>query len=269
MKIKEISASLSGVIPIASYENLRPAYNITAEVDANEDVDACFSHLKGVLRQHFEQEVNRAKTDLISKQYANIRFYEVGGKNYPSVTSILGWNIDWKISEDELQQYASRGTIIHKLIELYLKEKKWHDPIDIPELETDVGILMSGSLNLTWKTCSYQKALENIIDDIEVIATEKVVYNEANLYAGTLDLLYKRKSTSKLGIGDYKTGNGNMPQLAGYSACLPNIEELMVVPVGVSDNKCGFKKPIICNDIQKEFKKFLYARAKFRERFGI
>ena len=30
-KIKEISASLSGVIPVASYENLRPNYSMTVE----------------------------------------------------------------------------------------------------------------------------------------------------------------------------------------------------------------------------------------------
>ena len=125
MKIKEIKASISGVIPIASYENLKPYYEISADLSEGEDVDACIKQLDATLRWHFDQASNRAKADVIEKQYAGVRFYEKNGKKYPSVTSILGWNVDWKISEDELQQYGSRGNIIHKIIELYFQTKKW------------------------------------------------------------------------------------------------------------------------------------------------
>lgn len=268
MKIKEISASLAGVIPIASYENLRPSYTITAELEEGEDINASFKQLKDTIRCHFEQEGNRAKVDMIEKQYANIRFYEANGKKYPSVTSILGWNVDWKISEDELQQYASRGTIVHTLIELYLKEGKWYDPLDLPKLENDLAVLMLGSKKLTWKDCSYIPALESLIKDVELIETEKSICNEENLYAGRLDVLCRYKG--KLTVMDFKTGTTtDMRQLAAYSACVDNVEQLVIVPVGPTDNKSGVKKPVVCVNIQKEFKGFLYARAKFRERFGV
>ena len=268
MKIKGIKASLSGVIPIASYENLRPHYEIVAEVEEGDDVNAEFKKLKAVLRWHFEQEGNNAKADLIEKQYQNIRFYEKDGKKFPSVTSITGWNVDWKISEDELQQYASRGTIIHKLVELYLSEGSWADPLEIPDLENDVATLMAGSKKLSWKDCSYQKALDGIIGDLKVLQQEQEVYNEEHLYAGRADLvcLYKGKQT----VIDFKAGTTtDMRQLAAYAACLEGIEQLVIVPVGPTDNKSGFKKPIVCTDLAGEYKKFLYARAKFRERFGI
>jgi len=243
MKIKEIKASLSGVIPIASYENLRPTFEIAAELEAGDKVEDKMKELREIIRWHFEQEGNNAKADLISKQYAGIRFYEKDGKKYPSVTSILSWNTDWKISEDELQQYASRGTIVHKLIENYLGSAKWAD-------------------------CSYMKAIDNIMADIKILDLEKEMFNDEHLYAGRTDMvcLYKGKKT----VLDFKTGTtSDMRQLAAYAVCLDKIEQLVILPVGPTDNKSGFKKPIVSTDIAGEFKKFTYARMKFRERFGI
>ena len=89
IKIKEISAGLSGVIPVASYENLRPSYNMVVELIGDVNPDEVFDYIEEILHDRFELEVNRAKTDLIERDYANIRFREKDGKKYPSVTSIL------------------------------------------------------------------------------------------------------------------------------------------------------------------------------------
>ena len=268
MKIKEIKASISGAIPIASYENLKPYYEIVAEVEEGEDVDAAMKKLRSIVRWHFEQEGNNAKADLIQKQYSGIRFYEKDGKKYPSVTSVLGWNVDWKISEDELQQYGSRGTIVHKLIEGYLATGKWIDPTTAPELANEVATVTAGSLALSWVDCSYKAALEAIEGDLKVINQEQELFNDEHLYAGRSDLvcMYKGKKT----IIDFKSGTTtDMRQLAAYAACLDGIEQLVIVPVGPNENKSGIKKPIISTDVVGEFKKFLFARASFRERFGI
>lgn len=268
MKIKEIKASLSGAIPIASYENLKPYYEISAEVEEGEDVDAAMKKLRSIVRWHFEQEGNNAKADLIEKQYSGIRFYEKDGKKYPSVTSILSWNVDWKIPEDELQQYGARGTIVHKLIEEYLSKGEWIEPINAPELANEVATVTAGSLTLSWVDCSYKAALEAIKGDLKVLQQEQELYNDEHLYAGRSDLvcIYKGKKS----ILDFKTGTTtDMRQLAAYAACMDGIEQLVIVPVGPTDNKSGIKKPVISTDISGEFKKFLYARAAFRERFGI
>jgi hypothetical protein len=45
--------------------------------------------------------------------------------------------------------------------------------------------------------------------------------------------------------------------------------KLVVLPVGKTPNKCGYKNPIICTDIEKEWKILVKAREKFRKRFGI
>jgi len=268
MKIKEIKASITGAIPIASYENLKPFYEISAELEAGDNLDDKMTELRGIVRSHFEREGNNAKADLIQKQYSGIRLYEKDGKKYPSVTSILGWNTDWKISEDELQQYGSRGTIVHKLVEKFLSGGGWVDPTEIPDLSNDVATVTAGSLALSWKDCSYEKAVEAINGDLEVIMQEQELFNDENLYAGRADLVcqYNGKKT----ILDFKSGTTtDMLQLAAYAACLEGVEQMVIVPVGPTDNKSGFKKPIISTDVQGEFKRFLYARASFRQRFGI
>jgi hypothetical protein len=268
MKVREIVSTLSAVVPVGAYENLKPGFEIRMELAEGDDMDAAFKYANGYIKNMLEVVSNNAKADLIQKQYANIRLYEKDGKKYPSVTSILGWDVDWKITEDELQQYGSRGTIVHKLIEVYLSEKKWVDPLDIPELENDVAVLMGGSKKLSWKDCSYVTAIESLAGDLKLLEQEAELYNDENLYAGRVDVicLYKGKKT----IMDFKSGTTtDMRQLAAYAACVEGIEQLVIVPVGPTDNKSGLKKPVVCTDIAGEYKKFLYARAKFRERFGI
>jgi hypothetical protein len=269
MEIKEIRHSVQAVISTGPYENQREMFEVLATLKSDDNLEDAMRKLEEFNHSRLEMTVNNAKTSLIEKQYQNIKFYEVNGKKYPSVTSILGWNTDWRITEDELCQYGARGTIIHTLIEKYFKDKIWYEPTDLPELENEVNTLMSGSKGLTWKTCSYKEAVENIVKDVEVVATEQRVYNDAHLYCGRFDMLCKYKG--ELTLMDFKSGTTtDMRQLAAYSACLSGIRQLCIVPVGPADkNKCGYKKPIICTDIIKEFKAFLKARNQFHLRFGV
>ena len=268
MRIKQIEVGLSGVIPLSSYQNLRPSFNMVIELVDGDSEEGAFKLAQERLRELFEGEANRAKVDLVEKEYQNIRFYEHNGKKFPSVTSILSWDTDWKITADELNQYASRGTIIHKLIEIYLKDKKWVNPLDVPELSKEVSILMTGSKKLSWIDCSYQKAVESLMPDIEIVETEKKVVSETHLFAGRLDLLAKYKG--KLAVLDFKSGSTtDLRQVSAYASCVDKVEVIGIIPVGQTDNKSGFKKPIISEDVGGEFKEFLKARKIFRERFGI
>ena len=220
------------------------------------------------LREMFDAEANRAKSDLIEKMYSKIRFYEKDGKKYPSVTSILGWDTDWKITEDELRQYASRGTVVHKLVEIFLKEGKWIDPQEIDELKEDVSILLGGSLGLSWSDCSYKEFFAKHLKDLKIISLEKEVINNEHLYAGRYDILaeFEGKKT----LIDLKCGKtSDFRQLAAYSACEEGVEQLAIFPVGPTDNKTGYMKPKICDTIKAEFGEFVKARIKFRNRFGV
>ena len=268
MKIKEITVSLAGVIPIAAYENLRPSYSVTVEPDENESRDKIVQELSAYLHQVFEHESNRGKAELIDKQYSNIRFYERDGKQYPSVTSILGWDKDWRVTQDELRQYASRGTIVGEMVEQYLSTGKWIIPEETPSLAEDVAILLGGSLGLHWKQCSHKEFCDKFAKEIVAETTQTEVFNDQALYAGTLDIF--GKYAGKVSVMDVKCGGWDMRQLAAYAIAFDaNIEQLVILPAGPTDNKCGYKKPVVCTTIQKEYEEFLKARAKFKRRFGI
>ncbi len=268
MRVKELHAGLSGVLPLASFENLRPSFDITVEIQEGEDIDKAMTRMKEFLRTQFDMEANRCRVDLIEKQYSNIRFREKDGKKYPSVTSITDWDKDWRITDDELRQYGARGTIVHKLIEEYIKTGIWPEPEMLPDLREDLIILATGSLNLTWKSCSHQKFFEQFEKYFEFHGTEQEVYNSEHLYSGRYDArgLYK----GKVSIIDFKTGSSySHLQTAAYAVCEKDIEQLVICPVGVTPNKSGYKKPNVTEDIKGNFRQFLKARTKFRQRFGV
>lgn len=269
MRVKEITVSLSGVIPVAAYENLRPGFSMTVEPADGEEPHKIVADCQQYLHSVFAGESNRAKAELICQQYEKVKCHEKDGKQYPRVTSILNWDKEWHITDDELRQYASRGTIVGEMVEQYLKTGEWIDPLEVPSLREDVSILMSGSLMFTWEQCSHKAFCEQYGSKITVEKVQGRIYNDEALYAGTYDILgiYDGKRS----VMDVKCGGHDMRQLAAYAIAIENeeIEQLVVLPVGPTDNKSGYKRPVVCDTIQKEYEEFLKARAKFKQRFGL
>ena len=267
MKIKEVTVGRSGVIPVAAYENLRPSYSITAEVGEGESHQDVIVELDKYLQTVFDHASNAAKAELLAQQYAGLRLYEKNGRQYPSVTSILNYGKEWRVTEDELSQYASRGTIVGEMVETFLKTGTWLDPTTVPALAEDVSVLLGGSLNMGWDQCSHRAFCEKYAKEIQVEAVQGTVFNDEALYAGTFDVVGTYEG--KRSLMDVKCGGWDMRQLAAYAVCCDDIERLVILPVGPTDNKCGYKKPVVCTTIQKEYEEFLKARAKFRLRFGL
>jgi hypothetical protein len=241
---------------------------MTVEPINGESPEKIIAECMQYLHTVFDGESNRGKADLIDKQYSNVRFYEKDGKKYPSVTSVIGWDKDFHVTEDELRQYASRGTIVGEMVERYLMDKpEWIDPTQEPSLREDVSVLMGGSLMMTWEQCTHKAFIKQFGSKIEAESIQGIVYNEEALYAGTYDILGRYDGVKSL--MDVKCGGWEMRQLAAYAVCLEGVEQLVVLPVGPTDNKCGYKRPVVCDTIGKEYEEFLKARARFKKRFGI
>jgi hypothetical protein len=274
MKVKEVTVSRSGTISGAAYENLKPGYSVTMELGPKDDVKAVLNRANVYLRTMFEQEANRCKADLLDQQYSHIRLYEKDGMQYPSVTSVLYYCggvaeklAKARMTDDEMSQYAARGTVVGEIVETFLATKKWLHPEKNPSLAEDVAVLKNGSLGLHWGQCSHKSFCEKFAEEIVVEETQKTVYNTEHLYAGTLDIVGLYQGVKSL--MDVKCGAFDWPQLAAYAMCLEGIEQLVVLPVGKTDNKCGYIQPKVCTTIQKEYEEFLKARAKFKQRFGL
>lgn len=270
MKIKEIRASKSGVIPIASYSNLRPGYEVVADLEEGDNPSECLEKLQNILDARFAIEENQALIKLIKKQFKNIGFHknEEDGKNYPRTSSIMGWDSDWKIPKHELSQYGARGTIVHKLIHLYVTTNEWLDPNGMKDLQNEVNLLLSGNLKLHWNDCSHKKFMEKFRGDIgKVEAMEKTVFNKESFYSGTPDLISSFKGLKS--VIDYKTGQYDFAQLASYAACIKGIKQLVIFPVGKNTNVSGYSKPVIKTNWEDDWNRFVGMRDRFRENFGI
>ena len=125
------------------------------------------------------------------------RFYEIDGKNYPSITTVLGAKKKpglekWRqsVGEDaakwEMARAARRGKSTHDLVEQYLKG-------DTPSIR---DVLPLGLFRLLKP---YLESINNIH------AIEKIMYSHKYTIAGQVDCI--AEYNGKLSVIDFKTAN--------------------------------------------------------------
>ena len=278
IKTLSISSKMGGVISDAPFENARVEFleTIGIELGPDDDERSVREQYREVLHddlvRKFDLVKNKFKAEAVEREFRKIRFYERDGKKWPSVTSITGWSKDFHMSDSELAQYAARGTLIHKLIELYIESGSWLDIEALvalePKLRDDAATLFRGSKGLKIEDCSHEKFFEKYGKDFTFADTEKVVWNEDDFYMGRLDYLGTYKGVDSL--IDVKTGQGEFKQLAAYAKCDGiKVDQLVIIPAGPTDNKSGVMAPRVEKDINKHYAEFLRDRDSFRERFGI
>jgi len=183
--------------------------------------------LRTFLQKQFNHDYQTILKQRIEKMRADIKLEIIEGILIPSVTSILNWQ---GINYDpiKLRQYASRGTIPHKVVEEFfrtafnklknlriikdsysveelLKYGEWKNPEDIPELATDILIVRQGELGLDWNDCNPKGFLEKYKNKMEIIDFEKKVINMEYKYFGTMDIYGKWEG--KKAVMDWKTSS--------------------------------------------------------------
>ena len=131
------------------------------------------------------------------KRIDGMRFYDVDGHNYPSVTTILGYNTGdgikkWResIGEDvanyEMRRAAARGKATHNLIEQYIKA----------ETPSERAVLPLGLFRL----------IKPYVDQISnVHLLEAIMYSKQLTLAGQVDCV--AEYNGKLSVIDFKTAN--------------------------------------------------------------
>lgn len=278
IKQVEISTRFGGVIFEAPYENIKPSFEdrILIDLDENDNEDEIRKRYRNLLMEEqirsFEMLKNKFKADLVKKQYQKISFSEKDGLQYPHVTSITGWDKDFHISDIDLQQYASRGTIIHYMIEQFISTGVWLDLRAVAEngYNQDATIMFRGGLKLRVEDCSHVEFFEAFGKDFEFDEMEMTIWNDEYRYCGRLDAIGKYKGLKS--IIDFKTGSSwDMKQLAAYANGdgIEGIEQLVICPVGPNTNKSGVKNPVVTKNIRGPFDEFLKDRAEFTKRFGV
>lgn len=285
----EIEASFTGAIPTGNYENEKPFFSVREVLEdcgnmSDEEIAKRQEELHGICYAAFKRQADVSYSEKIAKQYQNIRFYDgKGGQKYPSVTSIIDWDADYHMPPDQLAQYGSRGSIIDKQVEVFLRSGKWLEPKDIPECYPDLVILKKGDLGLQVDNVNFQGFYKDY--PFKVIDLQKVVMNHEHRYGGRLDILCIIESSNKgkwdkvegvkfdvLTDLDVKSGAINktrdLKQQTAYWHANPEIQQVGLIPLN-KDVQQGFSKPIIEPNKEKYWSLFLNDRQNFKKRFQI
>ncbi len=176
-----------------------------------------------------------------------MRIYEIDGKLYTSVTTILkyteseeeqAYNNRWRQYKADCEQEAilekasKRGDVIHNCLANWInKEPKSLEP------------LLEFGMNE-----DRQNLIEEDMRAFEWLASEQLVYSKTHKFAGTLDGL--AKWDNKTVIVDFKTSNKTytdydasekLPQLAAYVIALEEIEDIKIDAVIIANLNCKLK----------------------------
>lgn len=275
-KIK-VEASFSGVLPTGSYANMRPGFTASMEFEqdfetqdeVNLTIDGAQQELQTICFQSFEREANKAKILKIQEDKKDFRFYQLpSGEDVPSVTSILSYDSEFLVNDEELKQYAAQGNIIHAQVADFIKTGVWHKPQEIEGTAPDLFILKKGNLSLAldgWDFTSFLKKYP-----IENLRNGEVVISEKERYGGTPDgygivngvptIFDIKRTPEKV---------KNFMQMAAYAkASTEKVEQMMIIPLNDKTDQ-GFSKPIISTEIDKYFELFLYKRKEFKKVYGV
>ena len=145
-------------------------------------------------------QLDKSKLPLATCKGKNIdgfRFYDVDGKNFPSVTIVLGikkkkelqkWrdSIGENVANWEMGRAARRGKSTHKLVEQYLKG----------ETPSERSVLPLGMFRL-------MKPYLDQVNNIHMI--EQIMYSKELTIAGQVDCI--AEYNGKLSVIDFKTAN--------------------------------------------------------------
>ena len=218
------------------------------------------------------------KLEELQETYKNLRFTAnpENGRKYPHVTDILYWDAEFYISDTELSQYGARGSAIHAMIENWIVTKQWDEKVIN---KRDLILLKTGSLRLydTLDHINFLGFMEKYGKDITFGEGEYLAFNHRHFYCGSPD----REGTyqGRPALFDFKTREAkadDFKQIAMYlnldKPNLFNIKEskgiMVVIPLN-PDNKSGFGKPVIEENIEKHFNLALRDRKDFKDKFGI
>lgn len=277
MRTIRVSASFGGKIPVGSYANMSPSFFAEETIELNDELQDVNSYIKvrqqslqEICYSNFEAEALKAKLLKIKNDRADFRFTKLpNGEEVPSVTTILGYDFEAYVDDEEMKQYCSQGNVIHAQVAEFIKNKIWKEPKEILELTADLFILKHGSLKLPTDGWSFEAFLKK--HPITNLKNGKTSFNEQYRFGGTPD-----------GEGDHETlptlfdvkrtpdKVKNFMQMSAYAKCkgMEHIKQLMIIPLNDKTEQ-GFSKPIISTDIDKYFELFMAKRRDFRKIYGI
>jgi len=276
MKITEVSASFSGVIATGSYQNIKPSYSMSVELDSEDNAQKVFKSMRDMLRNIFKEEEQQAIVERIQKEREDLRFLPSPktGKLLPSVTSIINYDADFFVSPQDLTQYCSQGNCIDARVKHFVKTGEWVAAKDIKDLWTDIVILTKGSLKLPLDVGDFPGFIEKY--PINALEVGERFFNDELGFTGETDLMgIPNKIKDALDIPtvfDVKRTPSKISNGLQLSAYCRNygFKQGIIIPLSDKTGQ-GFSKPVIYNEesLNGYFKMFQAKQKAFKKRYGI
>ena len=174
---------------------------------------------------------------------------------------------------EKLIQYAARGTAIHSMVAKWRETGEWNTNNIMPE---DRALLENGSEKLidTIPQFNFPGFMAEHGKEIVFSGGEERGYNDEHSFTGQPDAwgFVEDKKT----IFDIKTGSINedecFMQMAAY-AYMPlhpawGSEVMIIIPL-TAKNKSGYQKPIISEDVDGYYQKFLAKLNELKRSVGL
>lgn len=273
----EITVSVTGKIPRRAFENFSPTYVIKETHPGSLSDGARLARQKALyaeIHRLFNAERDNIRLEELQEQFKNLRFTlnHEDGRKYPHVTDILYWDAEFYMSPDHLSQYGARGSAIHSMIDYWITHKKWEEKAIN---KRDLIILKNGSLKLyeTLGQINFLGFMAKFGKDIEFADGEFRSFNKEHFYCGQLDRIGKYRGVPT--IFDFKCRAGtddDFKQMAMYLKLddlrLKGIKNMVTIPLN-PNNKVGYGRPIVSDEIEKNFNLALRDRHDFKDKFGI
>lgn len=273
----KMSGGISGVIATGSYENLRPNFLIEETIEdcslTDEEIIARTQTLYDESFRMMKEAETKATVERIEREKAGIRFYThpETGLTVPSVTSVIGWDADFFVSAQDLQEYASQSNIVHAQVEHFIQTGVWVEPKEISDIWADIVIVTKGNLKLSLESGYFPSFLKkfpinNMKNGHKVFLTDT---------AGTFDfegIPDFKDALPILSVCDVKRTPDKIKdgkQLAAYCKA-KGVTQGLIVPLNDKTEQ-KFSKPIVYDEKSLEgyFKMFQKDRENFRKRYGI
>lgn len=273
----EITVSATGKIPRRSFENYAPMFVIKEIIPgpiSDEDRRVRQKELYDEIHRLFNSERDAIRLEELQETFKNLRFTTnpKTGKKYPHVTDILYWDADFYISPEKLTQYGARGSAVHSMIDHWIKAGEW----DFKAVnKRDMILLKNGSLRLfdNIGDINFLGFMEKYGKDIEFGEGEFRGFNEEHFYCGSPDRVGKYLGIPT--IFDFKcrgANNDDFKQMAMYCRLddprVAGVKQMVIIPLD-PDNKSGYGRPVVSDEIEKYFNLALRDRHDYRDKFGI
>lgn len=285
MKITNVEAQLSAVMPTGQFSNFKPTYTLSATLDEGDVPEVAIGVLRDKARKMLEQDWTRLHNKDKFDFFSTVRWYsDKKGNKYPSVTSILAWaDILYKlrnpneydyggITEDELDEYAARGTLVHEAVETWFKTGQY---VVQTEANSPDALKLQDS-KLKAEDCNFLGFWEEHGKDFSIKFMEREVVDPVVGYGGRLDMYGTYKGVPA--IIDIKTTSTYtakvdlkyFKQLSAYARAVKGVKKpecLVIIPLNPS-NKCGYGKPRVSTDIDAMFSEFKKDVNRFKSDFS-